>query len=429
MQSDPEQSWSVVRLNAHALVATPEQNAPPHLASFQPPVGRATSRTRESFGKNARQVPGHEMPRGTLVTFPCPVTTIESTRGIWRVEPLVTAAPQATTAVRRSASASRLVVTPSSSHIETAGAGGSPTGELHCAVVKRQTLTLGLVVIALVALPAIASGSAARATSNAKTYQDSTGEDPSAPDITSIGVSNDDAGAITFQINIANRPTFTSDMLLDLFIDTDKNASTGAADIFGADYVIELQPGRAGLFQWNGSDFIGGASQSFSYGPGGATIRVNSFDLGRTKGFNFVAFVASGLVVDSSGNVSFANARRDVAPDPGRGTYAYEVLSKVTLTAGAFTITPTRVHAGRPFSAGLAVTESDTNAGVDGGTVTCSARIAGATVPVKARRIVEGIAVCVWSIPQNARGKSIRGSIGLTVRGAQTTRAFAAKIS
>ncbi len=70
LHSDAEQSWSVVRLKPHAFVATPEQNAPLHVRSSQPPAGRATKRTRESFGKNARHVPGHEIPRGTLVTLP-----------------------------------------------------------------------------------------------------------------------------------------------------------------------------------------------------------------------------------------------------------------------------------------------------------------------------------------------------------------------
>ena len=432
MQSDPEQSWSVVRLKAHALVATPEQKAPPHRPSLQPAAGRATRRTRESFGKNARQVPGHEIPRGTLVTFPCPETTTDRTRGIGRVEPLVTVAPQATIAVRESASVRRLPVTPASSHIATTGAGGSPAGELDCAVVKRQTLALGLVAIALIALPAIALGSAARTATNSQSYQDSTGEDPAAPDITSIGVTNDDTGAITFQINIANRPAFTPDMLLDIFLDTDKNASTGASQFFGADYLIELQPGAVGLFQWNGSNFVGALSQSsltFSYGTTGATIRVNALDLSRTKGFNFAVGATSGIAVDASGNPDFTNAHDDLAPDPGHGTFAYQVLIKVTLTVGAFTTSPKPPKAGKPFSAGLAVTESDTNAGVDQGTITCAARIAGKAVPVKAKRIVDGIAVCVWSIPKTAHGKTIRGSLALAVQGAQTSRTFAAKIS
>ena len=432
LQSDPEQSWSVVRLKAHDALLAFEQNAPPHVPSCQPAAGRATSRMRESFGKNARQVPGHEIPRGTLVTFPCPETTTDRTRGIGRVEPLVTVAPQATIAVRESASVRRLPVTPASSHIATTGAGGSPAGELDCAVVKRQTLALGLVAIALIALPAIALGSAARTATNSQSYQDSTGEDPAAPDITSIGVTNDDTGAITFQINIANRPAFTPDMLLDIFLDTDKNASTGASQFFGADYLIELQPGAVGLFQWNGSDFVGALSQSsltFSYGTTGATIRVNALDLNRTKGFNFATAIVSGLVTDpATGNVDFTNAHDDIAPDTGHGTFAYQVITKLTLTGGAFTTSPTPVKAGKSFSAGLAVTESDTNAGVDSGTISCAAKIAGKAVPVKTKRLVDGIAVCVWSIPKTARGKTIRGSIALAVQGTQTSRAFSARI-
>ena len=290
-----------------------------------------------------------------------------------------------------------------------------------------------VVAIALVALPAIALGGAARSATNSQSYLDSTGEDPAAPDITSIGVSNDDAGLITFQINIANRPTFTPDMLLDIFLDTDKNAATGSSQLFGADYVIELQPGAVGLFQWNGSDFVGASSQSsltFSYAAAGATIRINALDLNRTKGFNFVTAVVSGLVTDpATGNVDFTNAHDDIAPDTGHGTFAYQVIAKLTLTVGAFTTSPTPAKAGKSFSAGLAVTESDTNAGVDSGTITCAAKIAGKAVRVKTKRLVDGVAVCVWSIPRTARGKTIRGSIALAVQDTQTTRAFSARIS
>jgi len=293
-------------------------------------------------------------------------------------------------------------------------------------------LALGFVAIALVALPAIALGTAARTATNSQSYQDSTGEDAAAPDITSIGVTNDDTGAITFQINISNRPAFTPDMLLDIYLDTDKNAATGDSQIFGADYVIELQPGAVALFQWNGSDFVFASSQSsltFAYGSGGATIRINALDLNRTKGINFAVDVVSGIVVDATGNPDFTNIHDDVAPDPGHGTFAYQILAKLTLTVSAFTTSPTPAKAGRAFSAGLAVTESDTNAGVDQGTITCAARIANKAVPVKAKRIVDGIAVCVWSIPKTARGKTIRGSIVLALEGAQTARAFTAKIS
>ena len=289
-----------------------------------------------------------------------------------------------------------------------------------------------VVAIALVALPAIALGSAARSATNSQSYLDSTGEDPAAPDITSIGVTNDDTGLITFQVNIANRPALTPDMLFLVFLDTDKNAATGDAQTFGADYAIQLDSTGVSLFQWNGSDFVFASSQSsltFSYGAGGATIRINALDLNRTKGFNLGVLAASGITVDASGNADFTNVHNDLAPDAGHGTFAYQVIAKLTLTVGAFTTSPTPAKAGRSFSAGLAVTESDTNAGVDSGTITCAAKIAGKAVPVKTKRLVDGIAVCVWSLPKTARGKTIRGSIALAVQGTQTSRAFSAKIS
>jgi hypothetical protein len=289
-----------------------------------------------------------------------------------------------------------------------------------------------VVVMAVVALPTIALGSSTRSASNSQTYLDSTGEDPAAPDITSIVVSNDNSGTITFQVNIANRPTFTPDMLLDIFLDTDQNAATGDAQSFGADYVIELQSGGVGLFQWNGSDFVGASSQSslvYSYAATGATIHINALDLNRTKGFNFAVDATSGVAYDSAGNADFTNAHDDLAPDRGHGTFAYQVRVTVALTPGPFTTSPSPAKAGKPFSAGLAVTESDTNAGLTQGTITCTARIAGKPIRAKARRLVDGVAVCVWSLPKTSRGKTIRGSIVVAAFGAQTSRSFATKIS
>ena len=93
----------------------------------------------------------------------------------------------------------------------------------------RTLLLLGLATL-LVAVPAALAGSSHRA-ANSTSYPDSTGEDANAPDITSVNVSNDDAGLITFQVLISNRPAFTDDMFLLIFMDTDQNASTGDPDI------------------------------------------------------------------------------------------------------------------------------------------------------------------------------------------------------
>ena len=64
---------------------------------------------------------------------------------------------------------------------------------------------LGLIALACVVLPAAVGAAPVAATANTTTYTDSTGENPAAPDITTIVVSNNDAGIISFKINVPNR--------------------------------------------------------------------------------------------------------------------------------------------------------------------------------------------------------------------------------
>ncbi|MCI0636473.1 MAG: hypothetical protein L0206_21525, partial [Actinobacteria bacterium] len=89
------------------------------------------------------------------------------------------------------------------------------------------------IAIAVVALPTAASGAFSAPTAptaiaaNSTTYQDSSGENPAAPDITTLTTSNTDAGMLSFRVNVPNRPTFGQDMLIVLFVDSDNNAATG----------------------------------------------------------------------------------------------------------------------------------------------------------------------------------------------------------
>ena len=75
---------------------------------------------------------------------------------------------------------------------------------------------------------------------------------------------------------------------------------------------------------------------------------------------NFVVLAFSGIAIDAAGNPDFANARDDIAPDAGRGTYAYQVLTTFSLRVVGFTTGPKPAKAGTTFSAGLAATQSDT---------------------------------------------------------------------
>ncbi len=294
---------------------------------------------------------------------------------------------------------------------------------------RRRRLRLATLVIALAVTPAVALGALTTGAANSKTFQDATGEDPEAPDITTVAVSNDDTGLVTFKIAVANRPSLTPDMVFLIFLDTVPNA--GDADSLGADYALQLVTGSAALFKWSGSDFEAAPSQasvSFTYEPSGPEIRVRAGELGSPKAFQFVVLAVSGVTEDASGDPDFTNAHDDFAPDAGGGLYAYDVLTTVTLKAVGFTTSPKPARAGKTFSVGLAATQSTTSRLVTGGTVVCTATVGGQGLRLKAKRIRNGVATCVWAIPKNAKGKTVRGSITLLVEGAQLKRSFSAKI-
>jgi len=268
--------------------------------------------------------------------------------------------------------------------------------------------------------------------SNSQTFADSTGENPAAPDVTSIALSNDDAGLITFRIDVSNRPNLTQDMLFWVFLDTDGNPATGDTVANGADYLIQLIPGFVDLFKWNGSDFVSTPSEStlvYSYAATGPTIKLNASELGGVKAFNFSVLAISGVTFDSSGAPDLSRSSADLAPDPGHGMYAYKVVTAVKLTVVSFGIAPAPAKAGKSFAATIGATESDTNGPIEKGTVTCHATLGGRPLAGVGAGVVNGLAICQWKLPKAARGKRLSGVVSVTVQGATVTRTFSARVA
>lgn len=289
---------------------------------------------------------------------------------------------------------------------------------------------------AVVALPTVASGalSAPNApAANTTTYTDSTGENPASPDITTIVVSNTDAGLITFRINMPNRPTLSQDMLVGIDVDTDNNAATGSED--GTDYAIEYFQGEAALFRWDGSNFTRRpgdppfTSLVTSY-QGGLTLNISAAELGNTKAFKFGVIVIGGVVIDPTTNdLDFSNAVADVAPAFGAGLYSYEVkITPPTLVVKSFRPTPARPTAGRPFTLRLVAARSDTGAVVQNGRVTCVGRLGNVRLRSTVQRVQGGAATCTWNIPPNARGKTFRGSVTVSFEGLKAAQSYTGKV-
>lgn len=295
--------------------------------------------------------------------------------------------------------------------------------------------------VAVIALPTVASGAfstqqaPAATAANSTTYQDSTGENAAAPDITTLTVSNSDAGVISFRVAIPNRQQFTQDMLLLLFVDSDANPQTGDPTELGADYVIEIFGGEAALFRWDGTNFTRRAgdppatSLIFGY-MGGVTITISAAELGNTKKFGFSFIAVSGITIDpNTSDLDFTNAVADIAPAANAGLYQYEVkITPPTLVVRSLKPTPARPVAGRPFTLRLVAARSDTNAVVQNGRVTCVGRIGSARLRAQVQRVQGGAAVCTWNIPLGAKGKQFRGSVTVAFEGLRAAQSYSARV-
>jgi hypothetical protein len=298
-----------------------------------------------------------------------------------------------------------------------------------------------VIAAACVAVPAAATGAPTSATTpafvaaNSQNYTDSSGENAAAPDITTLTVSNDDAGIVSFRINVPNRPQLGQDMVIDLFVDTDNNPNTGSADFGGTDYVIELIQGEANLFKWDGTNFTRrfgdppAISLSFSY-QGGVTFRISAAELGNTTRLNFFVIVESGVAFDPvTGDPDFANAVADAAPGGGVGLYPYQVIvARPTLVVRSLRGTPAAPRAGRTFTLRMVTARSDTGAALQNGRVTCVGRAGNARLRAQLARVQGGAVVCTWQIPANAKGRTFRGSVTVVFEGLRASRSFSARI-
>lgn len=282
------------------------------------------------------------------------------------------------------------------------------------------------------AMSSAANAAPAASSANRTTFEDSRGEIANAPDITTVVVANNDAGRITITVN--GLPRLVEGMLVGIDIDSDNNPATGSQDplSLGADYAIELVPGSANLFRWDGTSFTRRSNDppqsTLVFSGTELAVSINAAELGNTTRFNFGVVVVTGIITDAQGNPDFTNAQFDAAPDLGHGFWNYTVrVAPLRLLARSFSLNPRRPQAGRSLTARLVAARSDTGAIVSGGRVVCSASVGGRRI-AGSGRFVGREARCVWRIPGSARGARIRGSIAVVFEGRRVTRSFSATV-
>jgi len=302
----------------------------------------------------------------------------------------------------------------------------------------RLGLAAALVVAALTATAA--EGSPRGLAANSATYADERNEEAGAPDIGSVVVSNDDAGRITFLVDVPSHPSLTQDMRIRLWF-SDGAPGTGLTPNGADGFILVdgflLDHGTAALYRCQDSVCIPTAySQEdseldFSYASG-ARFTTFAEELGvRTElstRLDFWVEVGAGYAYDPATQLfDLTNVRRDVAPRAGE-IWTYAVRVGTNLVARALTTTPRVVRAGERVTARLHVVRDDTGASIRSGTVSCAARVGSRRLPVPSGRFVGARATCSFRVPSATTEKTLRGSISVTLAGKTVSRTFTRRI-
>jgi hypothetical protein len=253
-------------------------------------------------------------------------------------------------------------------------------------------------------------------------YPDPSNDEDAAPDITSVRVTDDKAGWITFVIATPNYARLPGESVVAVAIDRDGRPQTGDA---GAELLIRSIGGELIYEKWDADarrwgDAPSSARVRLRNAAGAMTIEVHRNELQNVPRFGF-QLVALDVNTQADPPVLAA----DIAPDDG-GFYRYVLANKptLTLTVQRLFATPARPRAGKPFAVNLAVRRSDTNRGITSGVVSCRVLLDGK--PVRARgSVASGAARCSLVPPRASTGQLLRGTISVRVSGRSTSADFA----
>ena len=220
-----------------------------------------------------------------------------------------------------------------------------------------------------------------------------------AADITQVAISNDDAGNITFAFTFADRAALTSDDLLLILLDVDRDPTTGFS---GVDFGIAVTTDGAALLRAApGSTFAPAPQPTLHTADGGKTVVINRSDLGETRGFVF----AAATTLESN-------------PDAEDATLplTYGLGLKPILENLTAQFSPAKPKAGKPFRLRMSSLRLDDGSIVHADSVTCVAKIGG-------KRLAGS---CSWRIPKSAKGKRL--TITLTARYKGVSATFSPRV-
>ena len=280
-------------------------------------------------------------------------------------------------------------------------------------MLEQRKGKLWLVAAALAALvPVGAHGALAD-----RSYGDPSGDSGSAPDITNVAASDDDAtGVVTFAVT-TNKPTLVPEESFWGYIDTDMNASTGLSiQGIGAEhmFLVDEDGGFMAHVVGNTILFDFDTTLSSNYASGVLTVRIARSELGSMEQF---AFGFESELDDANGDTIASDRAPDSPP-----YYVYSFLP-LTVSVGTPLGTPAKPVAGRSFAVSVPLARSDEQP-ITAAQVTCQAR-AGKQTLRTVGSLAGSSARCTMRIPKGAKTKVLRGSVSVVIDGAPAKKSFA----
>jgi hypothetical protein len=282
-------------------------------------------------------------------------------------------------------------------------------------IVRRRR---GWLVVGAAAL-AVAVGAPVAVAAGTKTGADPAGDAGAGFDITSLTVSNDNAGVITFRIAVPAVAALPDNFAVGIALDTDLTSEGSPVD-----YVITAVRNVAVLVPINaagaGAPFIP-RSLTTTFEPGVVSIAIDRKDLGSPRAL--LLSVTSFTV--APGGAPITDVNTDVAPAGGVLLYPLKLPTRLAVRSTVFS--PKPPVPGSRFRAGVFVRDVTFGAPgepAQGGRVTCRFTVGGAKVTAARSLTKAGRATCAGNVPLDAAGESIRGTLTYALNGAVVTARF-----
>ena len=301
---------------------------------------------------------------------------------------------------------------------ERAALGGSSAFDLLVLSARTQQAGIGRVTSTDFAP---GSGRTTYALPGKVSLTDPAGDHDSAPDITSISVSDTAAGIIQVRVATPNYPVLPADKIIGVGFDLEGRPA-GADDVFVA-YAsgprsVQVDTEQNGILA--PSELTNTASAVFADGVLTLSVHRDELDGAALMGLAIVSLDLVGVGEREGPDFEGDVEALDTAPDDLTGPlhpYALAHRPAVRLRVTESLRSPLRPRAGGRFSYSIVVRRLDTYRVVRRGQVTCSVFVSGKRIRTIGR-FVGGRAHCSLLVPSKSDSSTLRGTVTVRAAGA-----------